>query len=190
VFLNDVFISVRAFVNTERGELGQNIRTRAAQDELQQFFQTNVAAVRQDVRLKALSGVSDAASTIGQGGLPVFKAVDATRRDLRGNFTFNTDLLNARIEAVSADLQNVQTNLQTQFNGQLAEVESSLSAQIAVKADRTSIDALTATTATLRRDVDGKADRTVVDGLNTRVDRDMGSLLNRVNRIDARLPPP
>lgn len=190
VFLNDVFISVRAFVNTERGELGQNIRTRAAQDELQQFFQTNVAAVRQDVRLKALSGVSDAASTIGQGGLPVFKAVDATRRDLRGNFTFNTDLLNARIEAVSADLQNVQTNLQTQFNGQLAEVESNLSAQIASKADRTSIDTLTATTATLRRDVDAKADRTVVDGLNTRVDRDMGSLLNRVNRIDARLPPP
>ena len=100
VFLNDVFISVKAFVNTERGELGQTIRTRAAQDELQQFFQTSVAALPEKLRLNALGSVGDAAATIGQGGLPVFKAVDATRRDLTGTFTFNADLLAASIEAV------------------------------------------------------------------------------------------
>ena len=154
VFLNDVFISVKAFVNTERGELGQTIRTRAAQDELQQFFQTSVAKLPDNLRLGALGSVRDAAATIGQGGLPVFKAVDATRRDLTGTFTFNADLLAASIEAVQTDLQSVQTdlqsvqtNLQTQFTGQLAELETGLSAQIAVKADQTRIDALTATTA-------------------------------------------
>ena len=194
VFLNDVFISVKAFVNTERGELGQTIRTRAAQLELQQFFQTSVAALPENLRLNALGSVRDAATTIGQGGLPVFKAVDATRRDLTGTFTFNTDLLAASIQAVQTnlqgvqtDLQSVQTNLQTQFTGQLAELESSLSAQIAVKADQTRIDTLTAATAALRRDLDLKADRTLVEGLNTRVDRDMGTLITRVNGIDARL---
>ena len=194
VFLNDVFISVKAFVNTERGELGQSIRSRAAQGELQQFFQTGVAALPDKVRLNALGSVGDAAATIGQGGLPVFKAVEATRRDLTGTFTFNSDLLSASIEAVQVDLQNVQTNLQnvqtnlqTQFAGQLAELETGLSSQIAGKADQARIDALAATTAALRRDLDSKADRTVVEGLNTRVDRDVGTLITRVNGIDARL---
>lgn len=189
VFLNDVFISVKAFVNTERGELGQTIRTRAAQDELQQFFQTSVAALPEAVRLNALGSVRDAATTIGQGGLPVFKAVDATRRDLTGTVTFNTDLLASAIQSVQADLLSVQTNLETQFTGQLAELESSLSAQIAVKANQTGLDTLTATTVALRRDLDSKADRTLVDGLNTRVNRDMGTLLNRVDGIETRLPP-
>ena len=66
---------------------------------------------------------------------------------------------------MQTDLQSVQTNLQTQFTGQLAELETGLSAQIAVKADQTRIDALTATTAALRRDLDLKADRTLVDGI-------------------------
>ena len=189
VFLNDVFISVKAFLNTERGELGQTIRTRAAQDELQQFFQTSVAALPEDVRLNALAGVGDASITIGQGGLPMFKAIDATRRDLSGVFTFNTDLLAAAIQGVQTDLQDVQTNLQTQVTGQLAELESSLSAQIAVKADQTSIDTLTATTVALRGDLDLKADRAIVDGLSTRVNRDLGTLVTRVDGIDARMPP-
>jgi len=187
VFLKDVFISVKAFVNTERGELGQSVRSRAAQGELQQFFQTSVAALPEKVRLNALGSVGDAAATIGQGGLPVFKAVEATRRDLTGTFTFNTDLLSSAIQNVQADLLSVQTNLQAQFTGQLAELESGLSAQLAVKADQTRIDALTATTTALRRDLESKADRTLVEGLNTRVDRDMGSLITRVNGIDARL---
>jgi len=189
VFLNDVFISVRAFVNTERGELGQSIRTRAAQDQLQEFFQTSMAALPEKARLTALGGVRDAATTIGQGGLPVFKAIDATRRDLTGSFTFNTDLLTADLQALQVDLQNMETNLQTQFDGQLAELESNLSSQIAVKADRAGLDALAATTVALRRDLDLKADRTIVDGLNTRIDRDLGTLNTRVNGIDARLGP-
>ena len=186
-FLNDVFISVRAFVNTERGELGQSIRTRTAQSELQEFFQANVAVLPENVRLGALAGVSDASATIGQGGLPVFKAIDATRRDLTGAFTFNADLLEAAIQGVQANLQNVEANLQAQFSGQLAELESGLSAQLGAKANQTSIDTLTATTAALRRDLDLKADRTLVDGLNTRMDRDVGTLITRVNGIDARL---
>ena len=160
VFLNDVFISVRAFVNTERGELGQTIRTRAAQDELQQFFQTSVAALPTAARLDALAGVREASTTIGQGGLPMFKAIDATRRDLRGTFTFNSDLLAAAIAGVQSDLQSVQTNLQQQFEGQLVA---------------------------LRRDLDAKADRTIVDRLNTRVDRDLSTLVTRVDGIDSRL---
>lgn len=187
VFLNDVFISVKAFVNTERGELGQTIRTRAAQGELQQFFQANVAALPQDLRLSALAGVGDASTTIGQGGLPMFKAIDATRRDLTRSFTFNTDLLGSALERVQTDLQSVQTNLQTQFTGQLSALESSLSAQIALKANQTSIDTLTATTVALRNDLNVKADRTLVDGLNTRVDRDVRTLITRVDGIDARL---
>jgi hypothetical protein len=187
VFLNDVFISVRAFVNTERGELGQTIRSRAAQDQLQHFFQTSIASLPEKARLTALGGVRDAAATIGQGGLPVFKAIDATRRDLTGTFSSNTDLLTADLQALQSDLQNMESNLQAQFNGQLAELESNLSAQIAVKADRAGLDALAATTVALRRDLDLKADRTVVDGLNTRVERDLGTLVTRVNGIDERL---
>jgi hypothetical protein len=156
---------------------------------LQQFFQTSVAALPEALRLNALGSVRDAANTIGQGGLPVFKAVDATRRDLAGTFTFNTDLLASAIQSVQTDLLSVQTNLETQFTGQLAELESSLSAQIAVKANQTGLDTLTATTVALRRDLDSKADRTLVDGLNTRVNRDMGTLLNRVDGIETRLPP-
>ena len=188
-FLNDVFISVKAFVNTERGELGQSIRTRAAQDELQQFFQTGVAALPEDVRLNALGSVRDAAITIGQGGLPVFKAIDSTRRDLTGTFTFNADLLASNLQALQTDLQTVQANLQAQFAGQLAELESDLSAQIAVKADQAGLAAVTATTVALRRDLDLKADRTLVDGLNTRLNRDVGTLLTRVDGIETRLPP-
>jgi hypothetical protein len=187
VFLNDVFISVKAFVNTERGELGQTIRTRAAQDQLQEFFQTSMAALPQDVRLTALGGVRDAAATIGQGGLPVFKAIDSTRRDLTGNFTFDTDLLTADLQALQTDLQNMESNLQAQFNGQLAELETNLSSQLAVKADQAGLDTLTATTVALRRDLDLKADRTVLEGLNTRFDRDLGTLVTRVNGIDERL---
>jgi hypothetical protein len=185
VFLNDVFISVNAFVNTERGELGRTIRTRAAQDELQQFFQTSVAALPENLRLTALAGVREASTTIGQGGLPLFRAVDTTRRDLTGSFTVNADLLGSRMSL----LESAQTALQTQFTGQLAELQSSFSAQIGLKANQTSIDALTATTVTLRRDLDLKADRTLVDGLNTRVNRDLGTLVTRVDGIDARMPP-
>jgi hypothetical protein len=187
LFLNDVFVSVRAFVNTERGELGQTIRTRAAQDQLQQFFQTGMAALPQSVRLTALGGVRDAALTIGQGGLPVFKAIDSTRRDLTGNFTFDTDLLTADLQALQTDVQNMASNLQAQFNNQLAELETNLSSQIAVKADQAGLDTLTATTVALRRDLDLKADRTAIEGLNTRLDRDIGTLVTRVNRIDERL---
>jgi hypothetical protein len=171
IFLNDVFISVRSFLNTERGELGQTIRNRAAQDELQQFFQANVAALPEKARLDALGGVRDASATIGQGGLPMFKAIESTRRDLTGTFEFNTDLLAESIQGVRADMQNLETNLQTQFTAQLGAVESSLSAQIGVKADQRNVDALTATTVALRRDLDAKADRTTVDGLATRLDR-------------------
>jgi hypothetical protein len=187
IFLNDVFISVRAFVNTERGELGQTVRTRAAQDQLQQFFQTSMGALPEKSRLAALGGVRDAATTIGQGGLPVFKAIDSTRRDLTGSFAFDTGLLTADLQALQVGLQNMESNLQTQFNGQLAELESDLSSQIAVKADRAGLDALTTTTVALRRDLDLKADRTIVEGLNTRIDRDLGMLVTRVNRIDERL---
>jgi hypothetical protein len=187
VFLNDVFISVRAFVNTERGELGQTIRSRAAQDQLQHFFQTSMASLPEKARLTALGGVRDAAATIGQGGLPVFKAIDATRRDLTGSFTFDTDLLTADLQALQSDLQNMESNLQTQFTSQLAELESNLSTQIAVKADQAGLDTLAATTVALRRDLDLKADRTAVEGLNTRVNRDLGTLVSRVNGIDERL---
>jgi hypothetical protein len=189
VFLNDVFISVKAFLNTERGELGQTVRQRAAQDELQQFFQTSVVALPQDARLDALSGVRDAATTVGQGGLPMFRAIDATRRDLRGTFAFDTGLLSAEIQRVRVDLQDVQTNLQTQFAGQLAALDSTLSAQLALKADQTSLVTLTAATGGLRRDLDLKADRTIVDGLDRRLDRDLGALGRRLDGIDARLPP-
>ena len=192
VFLNDVFISVRSFLNTERGELGQSLRTRAAQDELQQFFQTNVAALPEKVRLDALAGVRDASATIGQGGLPMFKAVESTRRDLTGTFEFNADLLAGAIQGVQTDLKNLETNLQTQFTGQLGALESNLSAQIAVKADQTRVDTLTATTVALRRDLDSKADRATIDGLNTRldrldtrVDRDLGRLVTNVDTLTA-----
>jgi hypothetical protein len=184
-----VFISVKAFLNTERGELGQTVRQRAAQDELQQFFQTSVVALPQDARLDALSGVRDAATTVGQGGLPMFRAIDATRRDLRGTFAFDTGLLSAEIQRVRVDLQDVQTNLQTQFAGQLAALDSTLSAQLALKADQTSLVTLTAATGGLRRDLDLKADRTIVDGLDRRLDRDLGALGRRLDGIDARLPP-
>ena len=45
VFLNDVFVTMQSYLNTERGELGQTLRTRAAQQELQQFLQTDVAGL-------------------------------------------------------------------------------------------------------------------------------------------------
>jgi hypothetical protein len=208
VFLNDVFISVNAFVNTERGELGRTVRTRAAQDELQQFFQTGVAALPENVRLTALGGVREASTTIGQGGLPLFRAVDTTRRDLTGTFTLNEDLLSSRVgllesRAVTTEqleifriqllqqtlsemtlaIAGAQTALQTQFTGQLAE----LSTQIGLTATQASVDALTATTVGLRSDLNLKADRTQVEGLNTRLNRDMTTLVSRVDGIDARL---
>jgi hypothetical protein len=142
------------------------------------------------VRLDALAGVRDASATIGQGGLPMFKAVESTRRDLTGTFEFNADLLAGAIQGVQTDLQNLETNLQTQFTGQLGALESNLSAQIAVKADQTRVDTLTATTVALRRDLDSKADRATIDGLNTRldrldtrVDRDLGRLVTNVDTL-------
>jgi hypothetical protein len=146
-----------------------------------------MGALPEKSRLAALGGVRDAATTIGQGGLPVFKAIDSTRRDLTGSFAFDTGLLTADLQALQVGLQNMESNLQTQFNGQLAELESDLSSRIAVKADRAGLDALTTTTVALRRDLDLKADRTIVEGLNTRIDRDLGMLVTRVNRIDERL---
>lgn len=82
VFLNDVFVSLGAFMNTEQGELGQAVRARVAQQQLQQFFQTDVAKLSPQLRLPALAGTSEASKTIGNGGLTLFDAVETSHRDL------------------------------------------------------------------------------------------------------------
>ena len=208
-FLNDVFVSVQSFVNAERGELGQTIRNRAAQRDLQQFLQTSISGLATDVRLDALVGVRNASKTIGDGGLPLFTAVDANRRDIKSKLDINTGALADRLSTL--ERTTVTTQLVDDLRGQLL-----------LKADRVSVDALTATTATLRQDINRKADRTSIDaltaetgalrqdfntaaansaglradvsnistsftGLNARVTRDLTTLGTRVDTIDTTL---
>jgi len=159
VFLNDVFVSVQSFLNTEHGGLGQAIRTRAAQDELRQFLQTDVGGLPPQVKLTAAGGVLGASRTIGEGGLTMFTAVDATRRDSKLTFDATAGLLANRLSTLErtavttqqlegvrteilqqthADLttgiRDAQTAIETQIQ-QLAASQTSLSQQVTLIAD-------------------------------------------------------
>ena len=100
VFLNDVFITVQSYLNTEQGELGQTLRTRAAQQELQQFLQTDVAGLPAAAQVAAAGGVFGASQTIGEGGLTLFTAVDTARRDSKLNVNAAAGLLDTRLSAL------------------------------------------------------------------------------------------
>jgi len=158
-FLNDVFVSVQSFLNTERGGLGQTIRTRAAQDELRQFMQTDVGSLPPEVRLNAAGGVFGASRTIGEGGLTLFTAVDATRRNSKLNLDATAGLLANRlgtlertavttqqVDGLRADIlqqtrdelttgiREAQTALESQIQ-QIAVSQTSLSQQVTLITD-------------------------------------------------------
>jgi hypothetical protein len=121
VFLNDVFISVQSFLNTERGELGQSIRTRAAQDQMQQFLQSDVTGLPAEAQIAAATGVHEASRTIGEGGLTLFKAVDSTRRNTIATFDLSTGLLATRLGALETTAVTTQQfdALRTEILGQI-----------------------------------------------------------------------
>jgi hypothetical protein len=177
VFLNDVFVSVESFLNTELGELGHALRNRAAERVLQDFLQTEVARLPKEARLPALTGVRDASRTIGEGGLPMFTAVEVNRRSLAADFNLSAGLLSNRLNALeqtavtAQQLADVRTQIleemrpdvitvrdaQVTLAAQLQQVtvsQDQLLQQIALKADRNEVDALKADTTGLRRDVE------------------------------------
>lgn len=159
VFLNDVFVSVQSFLHTERGGLGQTIRTRAAQDELQKFLQTDVGGLPLEVRLPAAAGVFGASRTIGDGGLTLFTAVDSTRRDSKLNLDLAAGVLGNRLSTlertsvttqqlqqlradilqqaraeVTSGIRDVQTALESEIQ-QITVSQTSLSRQVSLLAD-------------------------------------------------------
>ena len=182
--LNDVFISVQSFVNTEQGELGKSIRNRATQAQLQQFLQTNIADVAVEARLDAVSGVHGASKTIGDGGLTLFTAVDANRRDSKTRFDVDLGGLTGRLSTLERSAVTTQ------------QLDSQLNQALALKADRASVDALALSNSSLRQDLDAVRGNTIglrgeltslavsVDGLNTRVTRDLSTVGTRIDRID------
>ena len=222
-FLSDVFVTVQSFANAERGELGSAVRNRAAQAQLHEFLQTNVAALPATARLDALAGVGNAAKTLGDGGLTLFTAVDSNRRDSVTKFDANLGALDGRLGTlersavttrqiedfraqiqqqtrtdVTAGVRDAQTLLGSQLRSQVADAETRLSQQLNLKADRASIDALTAASTTLRQDFDALSVNaqglrgevtglsTSVNGLNSRITQDFSRLNTRVDGIDIR----
>jgi hypothetical protein len=202
VFLNDVFITVQSYLNTERGELGQAVRTRAAQQELQQFLQTDVARLPAESRLSAAGGVFGASRTIGDGGLALFTAVDATRRDTKLNVDFTAGLLEARLSTLERTAITTQQidDLRTQILAQArADTEVQIGQQLALKADVSAVNTLqaradalardiaeaNAATTGLRGDVNGLS--TSISGLNTRVTRDLTNFGSRLDGVESRL---
>lgn len=197
-FLNDVFVSVQSFVNTEQGELGKSVRNRAAQQELQQFLQTNVATLPDGARLAALAGVHNASKTIGDGGLTLFTAVDVNRRDSTTKFDLGVGAFDGRLGTLERDAAQ-QTELNARLDTRVTNSEARFTQQLDSKADRAGLDALTAENRALRQDINAitvstnglRTDfinlNTSFNGLNTRVIRDVSSLGTRVDGIDVTL---
>jgi hypothetical protein len=158
-FLNDVFVSMRSFLNAERGELGQAIRSLAAQRELQDFLQTGIADLPEAARLDALVGVRDASKTIGEGGLTLFTAVDANRRDTRARFDLDAGVLGNRLGALERTAVTRQ---------QLDDVRAEILQQTRAVADLSS--SLNGLNTRITRDM---------AALNTRVDRIASQLPGR-----------
>lgn len=201
-FLNDVFVSVQSFLNTELGEIGHTIRHRAAQRELQQFLQTDVAGLPEDARLDALTGVRDASRTIGEGGLTMFTAVEVNRRAITASIDFTAAVFGNRLDALErtavtaqqfddlrtqiledmraevTGIRDSQATLETQIR-QVADSQAELSQQINLKADRNTLDALTLETARLTRDLDALNAGT--SGLRTDLNG-LSSSFNGLNR--------
>jgi hypothetical protein len=185
VFLNDVFVSVQSFLNTERGGLGQAIRTRAAQDELRQFLQTDVGGLPPQVKLTAAGGVLGASRTIGEGGLTMFTAVDATRRDSKLTFDATAGLLANRLSTLertavtTQQLEGVRTEILQQTHADLTtgirDAQAALATQIQqIAASQTSLSqqvTLIADAQTqLSQQISLKADLSAVSTLQTQTD--------------------
>jgi hypothetical protein len=203
VFLNDVFITVQSYLNTEQGELGQTLRTRAAQQELQQFLQTDVTGLPAAAQVAAAGGVFGASQTIGKGGLTLFTAVDSARRESKLNVNAAAGLLDTRLSALervavtTQQIDNLRADILEQVR---ADTRTQISQQLALKADVSAVNALQSQTEALSRDVsavtatasglrtDFTGLSTSVSGLNTRMTRDMTALGSRVDGIEARLP--
>ncbi len=198
-YLNDVFISVHSYLNTERGVLGQAVRMRAAQQELQQFLQTNVAGLPEDTRLAVLTGVRDASKTIGEGGLPLFRAVESTRLDGR-KLDFDASAFDGRLlvlertAVTTPQIDRLRTELLEQaradVNRSLQDMRTTFDAQVrALTATNATlsrqVETLTASTTSLRTDVTGLSSS--INGLNTRITRDLAAVRERLTGLDARI---
>jgi hypothetical protein len=202
VFLNDVFVNVQAFLNTERGQIGQAIRARVAKQELQQFLQSNVPVLPADVQVRAAGGVQEASRTIGDGGLTLFTAVDATRRDSKLTVDLSAGLLATRLGALEstaattqqldalrseilaqthadlmAGLLDAQATLKAQIQ-QVADLQTSLSQQVTQLSQQISLKADLSTVNTLQASV---------KGLNTRITDDLSTVSTRLDGIETRI---
>jgi hypothetical protein len=201
VFLNDVFISVQSYLNTERGELGGTLRTRAAQQQLQKFLQTNVGSLPAEAQVAAASGVYGASRTIGDGGLTLFTAVDTTRRDTKLNLDLAAGLLTSRLstlERTAVTAQQIDT-LRAEIQQARTDIQAQISQQLALKADVSVVNGLQAQADALARDISQVTTTTTglqtnvntlsasVSGLNTQITRDLTTLGSRLDGVELRL---
>jgi len=208
-FLNYAFVNVQAFLNSERGQIGQSIRARVAKQELQQFLQANVPVLPADVRVRAAGGAEQASRTIGDGGLPLFTAVDATRRDSKLAVDLSAGVLAARLgtlestAATTQQLDALRTEILTQTHTdltaalldaqatlkaqiqQVADLQTSLSQQVTQLSQQISVKADLSAVSTLQTQTEALA--TSVNGLNTRVTRDLSTVGTRLDGIETRI---
>jgi hypothetical protein len=207
VFLNDVFISVQSFLDTERGEIGHTLRNEAAERELQTFLQTEIAGLPAETRLAALSGVRDASRTLGEGGLPLFTAVDVNSRSF-GKLGFDPAAFDSRLGLLEQNAVTVQQLADARVQivdtalAELAPVrgaQTQLAQHLELKADRQAVDTLERDAATLRRELDTLSAGTgslrtdlgelsaSFKGLDTKLARDLGAVGIRLDDIDEKL---
>ncbi len=209
-YLNDALISVQAFVNTERGELGKSIRNRVAQVELQRFGQSVVAELPVNQQVDVLAGLQSASKTIGDGGLVLFTAVESARKD--GGLKLSDADLSAVLDRVTlleqtgvteTRLQGLRTELLRESDARTTEristLETNVSRRLDEKADRRALLDLSNTVGQLDSrllQLDSRVlgiDRNVetvngnVAGLRTRVDSTLQNVGTRLDGIDLRL---